>query len=499
MRVYVLLVIFLLVSGCVSIKSDETRQSGDDGFLIELQKCQPSSGFGYDEVKECFSFVLNKSRDSSICDRLGAVEGDERRGFCFRSAAKVLGDSNLCYKIGSDNATTRQHNYTRDGCFSDSAISKGESRLCGLIYSIDTRDECYRSVAVSLKDSTICYLVRSETYKEQCLAGSSPDEDGRILSTLLAKLNSSEPDYSGFYRKDEIYSSWSGGSGSTDWTEISWIFMDVRGNSVINYTMNFTRMAYGGYSYVQYYDEPSGKMCKKYFVTESDCNPVSIPRLKIRNPLMGCKLEYDSTGVIIHSCICGGAKVLLYDDRSKTTQIPPCLGNIWQEGMHVGWGYVTYYPETRNVSCIHEVINKSGRYWAVFCDTENLSLTPAVSHPETLRNVVCKYADGKHSGGGGCSCWFDLTELSECVDGSPMNLDLSVKANISRYLSTVNVESISVVTDVKYGTCYRLFQKNVSHKFCFSDTDLLTYANWGYNYSGTLTTHEDVITVEKIM
>ncbi len=130
-------------------------------------------------------------------------------------------------------------------------------------------------------------------------------------------------------------------------------------------------------------------------------------------------------------------------------------------------------------------------------------MTSSVCLPSVVRDPQSPDCTDK-TFGYDCGCSFNSTEAPpSCVQEMPPNIDTSVKNETSSFLNSIQLETLETHNDTRFGTCYEGMYSNMTQTFCFDNSGLISYAQWGTNitipasYSPTAGANINIHTVEK--
>lgn len=141
MRVWLILMVLVLVSGCINF----FPQVSDD-VLHELAGCEEIESV--QGRYHCYVDVAVVHNEPAVCDRLGEPLGGDG---CYGDVALALDDLSVCDRIrdGGD----------KSWCYIDIATARNELSVCDKILDQDMRSRCQWQIAVARNDSRLCDII----------------------------------------------------------------------------------------------------------------------------------------------------------------------------------------------------------------------------------------------------------------------------------------------------------------------------------------------------
>lgn len=320
------------------------------------------------------------------------------------------------------------------------------------------------------------------------------DETNLIISHMLDRLSTTIPTYEASYKKEFNDQSWAGHSASYGHQENSTIEIELQNNEIIKYSINQTveefpdfPLELQGKNHYQFYDITNKELCTKTLISRTQCEfEKSIPP-EFGGTLTGCKATIvpDGRG----SCLCDGEPILIDSVLGFA-----CSEEVNTENMELfqNYGHSIYYPENSSGFCYYYTKDmNTEEHWAFECKNKPV-LKPKNITLTNLKGIKCT------SPGRTCSCEINPPQYSlSCSQETPKNFDTETKKEITYYLTTINITSISEENH-NGSYCYSFFNQNLDNKICFDEKNLLTYAQWGWNLQEEKSTHININTIEKV-
>ena len=346
----------------------------------------------------------------------------------------------------------------------------------------------------------ICCVLSTCGCVQPAKENSQPNQKNQeAISELITRINSSAPNYDISYKKTQdimYYSPYS--AGGADEIITSGVSLGVRDGAVANYTMGYSASwgGYGSENYSEYYNASQNETCTEQIVSGSDCNVIPISQTLGGN-LTGCKDDLSPDGY--GKCICNNFSMPISDLPGFA-----CSENINTDNMTERYIWAFYYPEANKSFCYIEAKDNADQLWAIECN-QNIILAPLITNnTEPLTDVKCFEDVGNQPGEptGFCSCTFYPVNTLSCTSGTPANDYQSEKQNMTEYLQYISdndSQDMSTVSEENngYGHCYLFFYSNLMNTFCFDEQNLVTFAQWGSNVSGTGFANIDINTIER--
>lgn len=360
-----------------------------------------------------------------------------------------------------------------------------------------------------LIDSVVVIMV--SLFLTNCCITQNSTEEQRILSELIDTLNHSSDNYRTRWYINREYHSWSGDSGATDIYEERIVFMEIKNNTIFDYREYINKSGWPIDELPTYcYFSNEEILCEKELTT-SKCNEKVIELepeawLKPGKILWGCRLIYPGSTPM---CKCqNGNKLLKYQINGF-----PCMQEFKREyNMRIVYSnvysYTNHYIAHNASSCFFEVEDKEkNEWWAIPCYNKlpNVVYTPDIPNDMTpLKNVECHavifYYGSNIPVNKICSCSFDPIVIRYKTNITPQSYDLLLKAEIVQLLNIFRYtpKDVSKKSDAIYGSCYYFYDKGLNQTFCFDNQSLITYAQFGWNYTKSQSTSIDIYTIRKI-